>query len=111
MSGFVAKDAVSPLDWDFTAFCGKGAKGTIPEPTQPAVDKFNRTMSDIFPDGIGVGLQKLDADEIETKNVLFKDAIAELSQGEPSRELLDKVPARVLTAFIGWLYGSLVNPK
>lgn len=110
MSGFIAKDSVSPLDFDFTAFCGKGAKGTIPEPTQSAVDKFNRSMVDILPDGMG-SMGKLSSDEIETKNVLFKDAIAELSQGEPSRELLDKLPARVLTAFIAWLYGSLVNPK
>lgn len=110
MSPFVSKEVVHALDWDFTAHLGKDAKGTIPEPTQSAVEKFNRASKDINPGGLAA-LMDMESDEAEATAVLFKDAIAELTQGEPSREMLDALPARVLTAFTGWIYGEFANPR
>lgn len=108
MSGFDSGKAVHALDWNFSAH--GGPKGTIPEPTQSAVEKFNRTTGDILPGGLKA-LLEMEPEEQETASALFKDAIAELAQNQPSREELDALPARVLTAFTGWLYGSIANPS
>lgn len=42
MSGFNAETAVEPLDWDFTKYAGENAKGTTPEPTTKAIERFFR---------------------------------------------------------------------
>ena len=50
MSGFDSSKAVETLDWDFTAFAGPEAKGTIPEPSQLALTAYSARMSELFGD-------------------------------------------------------------
>lgn len=108
MSGFVAEESIASLDYDFSKFV-KGVKGTIKEPSQAAVKEYLGAITDLMPTGKIEDLA-LVAEEGKDIDSDFKDVIVKVCSGKPSRANLDALPHRVLVAFAGWLYGSLVNP-
>lgn len=122
--GFDSAKAVSPLDFDFTAH--GGPKGTIPEPTQEALDAFYERGRAII---AGAGIEDIarlsdDSSEAEIIGVLAKldmesfqslqgdlaVAVGELCQGTPSTEEIQALPVRVRQAFIGWVFGEIADP-
>lgn len=112
MSGFVAGKAVDKLDWDFTAYCDKTAKGTIPEPSSGTVEKFQKALVELG------GTEKLAAIETEEDaaelNNQFMDSLIELMGpvNAPSREEIDVLPWRVKMQFIGWIVGKFpLDPR
>lgn len=121
--GFVAKQAVSRLDYDFGGIPEApeldGVKGVTPEPSQEQV----RTLQ--------VGLRKLlgldeDADEeqiteavAEQVSVMDKrtqtdlalvELYAEACSQEPSTEQMLALPHRILAAYLGYLAGEFNTP-
>lgn len=120
MSGFIAGEAVDPLDWDFTQYAGKTAKGTIPEPSQKAVGEFIAVYSKAFPvsqDDQGVAkfdwaaLAALTEEELDAQGDELIEAIVTLCGGKPTRKQIDALPFRVKAKFIGWLAGKFINPN
>lgn len=118
MTGFIAGDAVDPLDWDFTKYAGKGAKGTIAEPSQKAVGEFITVYAKAFPGKVGgdgkvrvdfEALSALTEAELEEQADDLLEAIVKLCSGKPTRAQIDKLPFRPKAAFIGWLAGKFLN--
>lgn len=133
--GFDAGKAVIALDYDFStvkvadesaAEILKEAKGTIPEPSQDALEAFQERLRSRIVDG---GLEEIAAlgDDPSTADVVSAisglpegalgemmndtlDAVADLCAGSPTREQINVLPARIRLAFIGWLTESLVGP-
>lgn len=106
---FKATEAVPALDYDFTPHVE--AKGTVPEPSQKAIKKFNKAMRQLTGGKSLLDIAKLDEDEQEAMNDGMKPIIADLCQGHPSLAQLDELPHRLLSAFCGWLMGQLQNPS
>jgi hypothetical protein len=109
MTSFSAKSAAPALDYDFNPHVK--AKGTVPEPSQEAVEQFQEVILAILPDGDLDKLQNLSLAEGKAATLKFKEALADLCAGSPSREELDALPHRVLVAFSGWLSGSFQDPS
>lgn len=116
MAKFTAGTAVEPLEWDFTKYQPAPTEGqavapwggTIPEPTQAALERFNAALVAAAPTGDAARLS-----EVTDMSVLdpIKRALADLCGNLPSVAQLDALPFRVLVAFIGWLAGRLTNPQ
>ena len=114
MAGFVATEAVEPLDYDFTGFVeGPEAKGTVPEPSQQAMAGYRKAVlaviteykdvQDIDPNDLGtddLGKVSERADELEKR----MDALtAKLCKNTPSAETLAQLPWRHKLLFSKWL--------
>jgi hypothetical protein len=130
--GFDAANVVEPLDWDFTKFGDKDDKGTVPEPTDRAIETFFKDVAkatkEVLKD-LGMPEREIGSDAdaasrmietiaeispdtpITTKmfDALFR-ATARLCSNQPSLTQLKKLPLRVRIAFVTWLMGEL-NPE
>jgi hypothetical protein len=116
---FNAATVVEKMDWDFTAFGGE--KGTIPEPSQDAVEAYQKEVTEAVKDIQGLPgaqsdftMEELNAlmssmGEVDFHKIAsdVKDAIAKLCQNQPSREQLDLLPYRIFQAFQQWLQAEL----
>jgi len=129
MAKFDAGTAVDPLEYDFTKYVA-GAAGTTPEPSQDQVKEFQHAQMETakrVKELLGldldvsdlegaqatltrVDMSKLDPQALDQMSEDLKTKLAKLCSDEPSKEVLDAVPFRVLQAYMGWLSGQL-NPK
>lgn len=132
--GFVAKDTVEPLDFDFRPHLD--VTGTVPEPSSAQVDAYWHAMGTLAKaeqdrlradakaeaerlaeDGDGDDgldratiadtLANMDPERLKAQRAEIIKALGALCSGQPSTEQLDKLPHRVLQAFSGWLLGEL----
>ena len=115
MPGFNAGKAVPKLDWDFTDFAGPDDKGTIPEPSDDALDAFRDRLRDVYgadfdPTDEAAVAQRMREIDAEAASLEVLDATAELCQECPSTDQLRALPPRVRAAFLGWLLQSITNP-
>lgn len=115
MGGFVAGDAVEPLSFDFSAF--DGPCGTTPEPSQAqhaaylrmVIETAKEATGEDFDSGVdaAVALSHLNPDQLEQNHQRLLDGLADLTSGEPSRDVLAALPMRVLQAYVGFLSREL----
>lgn len=116
MAGFDAGTAVDPLDFDFTAY--GGPKGTIPEPTEKALEGFiketrkiasefgsSKDRESLTPEEMVEEMDRLSSSMPEATSRLA-DAAAALCSGVPSAAEILVLPMRVRNAFVGWLMGQ-----
>jgi hypothetical protein len=132
--GFDAANAVTPLDYDLSAYKGEDgkplSKGTIPEPSRAKLDAFWEGRRQVLADaGIDLaeleGFDPLDPDsraELTKKFASIPDEkrkamapaqlkhVAAVCSNTPSEQEIKALPGRVQDAFIGWLMGLLSNP-
>lgn len=117
--GFDAGAVVEPLDYDFTKF--GGSKGTIPEPSDKAIDQLfkdiataMRTIVDkINPGGKDLAVEEVllaMADLPEAADIGYADmmhelakAFAKLCQNQPPVTQMMKLPLRIRMRFFTWL--------
>ncbi len=110
MSGF-SSASLSRLDYDFTGFKASDGsrckgKGVGPEPSAEAITDFGILYGELLQ-----GLEDTpDEDKLKTAFSALAQALAELTQGQPSEEELAALPPRALAGFARWLMGEL-NPK
>lgn len=110
MSGFDAGTVTDAMTYDFTAF--GGGSGTIPEPTSDQIVQFFEEY--------GANLRQIAAEgetEEETtedrvakanaRNARTKEIFARLCSDTPSKDDFDKLPHRVMVAFVAWMMGQL----
>lgn len=118
---FDAGTAPDPMDWDFTSW--GGGKGTIPEPSEKAITTYYKDLRKAVSEFQGVqeagskdNLSQKEIDElmkamedidIAKINGEVKKAVAKLCQNQPSITELNRLPYRVLNAFVQWLQGEL----
>lgn len=119
MAGFDLSRSVSKLDWNF----GGGVRGTIPEPSPKAVNRFHsriqenlRVIGRDVPDRSDTEamtqlLSSLTEDDLNAIYEENLDAAAELCDGSPTREQLGEIGHRGFQAFLGWLTGEINNPE
>ncbi|WP_027947219.1 hypothetical protein [Amycolatopsis taiwanensis] len=117
--GFVLSEHAAPLDYDF----GNGVKGTVPEPSSKAVNKFlARLRLSVRAAGVEIDdtassvelsrvMQGLTAEQMDAVTDESTDAICEVTQNHPTREDLDAAGHRPRQAFLGWLLGELTRPE
>lgn len=118
MSKF-GSDAVEDLEYDFSKW--GGTKGTIPEPSQKAMKKYQGILSRIQID-ISKAMRALqdareeDVDEdmvaglekaVEDADTRLSEALAKLCQDSPSFDDLAVLPFRVKQGFVGWIMKEL----
>jgi len=124
MGGFNAGALVEALDFDFNPYVD--AKGTITEPTDGQIATFlndlQATVERIkhrLPDGVDTddpaeviaAIDGLDASAITETHQELASVFAALCSGNPSRELLLRVPMRVRSIFYGWLQQEVMSPE
>lgn len=121
MAGFNAAEFVEAnrLDFDLSAF--GGPKGTIPEPSSSQLRRFEEdwkringsvpNATDETPEAFQAVLAEVTTDDMWDLWSQMLQMVGRLCSDFPSAEDLDEVPARVAQAFIGWLLGSMFNPK
>jgi hypothetical protein len=128
--GFDAGTVVEPLDWDFVKVTKNPEdKGTIPEPTDKAIDKMFTELQKLAsslakrlqvtqpeettPEKMLEGLANL-PDEAEEPEFGLEEYLtgmnriyAELCQNQPSEEQLSRLPLRIRVKFYSWLTSEL----
>lgn len=150
MGGFDAGQELAALSYDFSTLPGldllpdeqrallENAKGVIPEPSQDAVERFERAnLQAVTSTGLPIdklasiaalgddasqeqmaqalgGLEGIDVEGLpqkarEAKHMLFEAAV-EVCGGSPSPEVFEALPARLREAFVGYLVGELLRP-
>lgn len=126
MPKFDASAVYSALDYDFSA-AGVDAKGRVPEPTDAMIGKFLAGLKALVKEiQDSAKLGEVDTDNplavLEALNSLdpetFVDALnkmadhyAELTRGQPSKEVLLQLPLRVRQAFYAWIQTEVINPE
>lgn len=116
--GFVAADAVQPLEFDLAPY---GPKGCVPEPSDKQLIGFQRAMQKSLANrGIEVdtsnpaaAMQAIARLDVEDQTQFLDDQLlefAELCGGQPSLEELQGLPIRIRNAFLGWLMGQFNDP-
>ena len=108
--GFRAQ-AVEALHYDFRPLV-PDAVGTIPEPSFDARDKFLVRLDEATEGegGIESKLANLQVEDLRRLESEYREAIAELGQGSPTKEQVEQLPPRHLLSFLGWLVGQLSDP-
>lgn len=129
-TAFVAAEEVDDLTYDFTKYV-PGAQGTIPEPSNHLVETFQSQMRQVMTpmfelqgkvNAANEDLASLTADVMEslgneadeqTHQLLDSMAsiAADLCQGTPDTETIQKLPFRVQKAFLGWITGVFLSPE
>jgi hypothetical protein len=137
--GFDASQAVTELEWDFTAY-GAGS-GTSPEPSDLAIMRFQRKqmrLATATVEDVRLTKQQLDQDDKEVqivKLIPLKEAlsaiaaidgtdergalvmrqmaeiVAEALSDCPTADQIMKLPLRIRSAYYGWITGQLLNPE
>jgi hypothetical protein len=133
--GFDAGKSVTALNYDFSTLpiadeetqkILAEAKGTIPEPSQAALDNFQKHVrematdpeiaalvalaDDADPAAVIEAIGAMPAEKLTDVNNRMVDAIIDVCSGSPSAEQVRALPPRVRNAFIGWVSGELVGP-
>jgi hypothetical protein len=120
MAGFDSGSAVEPMDWDFTKH--GGGTGTVPEPSNNQMKRFQDEFARIMRDGEALIKTADDAASMTEEDFAtyqksqqsisdrLDAAIAKLCQNHPSAEQVEKLPFRVKTAFSTWLMKQF-NPE
>lgn len=112
--GFNAAQAVSSLDYDFSAV--GGPKGCSPEPSADQVRTMQFALRSLFklddtdPVAINERMAALTEAEIRERDAELIEIYAEVCSQQPSADELRALPHRVLQAYIGWLSGELNTP-
>lgn len=124
MGGFNAAQVVEALDFNFNPYVD--AKGTIAEPTDEQIAKFLNDMKDAvekvkdrLPEGVDtsdpadvlMAIDGLDASAITETHQAIAGIFAQLCSGNPSREVLLRLPMRVRSIFYGWLQQEVMSPE
>ena len=114
---FDASVQVVPLDYDFTMFV-PGAQGTIPEPTEQQVHKFERAIQklsnqykDMSTEDMAKYLENVTEEEYNKNREASLDAAEIVCGKTPSREEIDALPMRIKQKFYGWLVRELLRPE
>jgi hypothetical protein len=106
---------------------GDGHKGFIPEPSRNAVNEFLKNIQAKFkemglvgqdaadsttPDQMATTLNQVN-DEATYERVAeeITEEVAKLCGGQPSLEVLQKLPYRPFMGFVGYVMGNLINPE
>lgn len=125
MAKFDSGSVVEPLDWTFEAHV-KGAKGTIREPADQqiadylaSVKKLTAKYKDMMPEGVDgdnpadmvAAMDDLDPQTVVSIHQEMAGIYSALCSGEPSTELLLKVPLRIRVMFYGWLQQEVMSPE
>jgi hypothetical protein len=122
VSGFVAREAVAALAYDFTGIGVAeldGIKGVTPEPTQEQVrtkDVALRKLLGLDDEAEGEEItdavaEKVSAMEKRTETDLELVRIyADCCSQQPSTEQMLALPHRILAAYLGYLAGELNTP-
>ncbi|WP_190824683.1 hypothetical protein [Saccharopolyspora pogona] len=117
--GFDLSKQVKALDYHL----GGGLRGTVPEPSPKAVNRYNSRIADNLSvigkerpnpsdtEAIAKLLSELTEDDMNAIGEENLDAVAELCDGSPSRADLEALGHRGFQAFMGWLSGELNNPE
>jgi len=125
MPAFDSGSVVEPLDWSFEKHV-KGARGTVREPNDRQIADYLADMKKFIASTKGKLPEDVDADN-PAELVAAMDGLdpeitvqlhqelagvyASLCSGEPSRELLLKLPPRIRTVFYGWLQREVMSPE
>ncbi len=125
MAAFDSGTVVEPLDWTFEKHV-RGAKGTIKEPNDrqiadylAAFKKFIAGTKGKLPEDVDVNdpaelvaaMDDLDPEITVQLHEELAGIYAALCSGDPSRELLLKLPPRIRTIFYGWLQQEVMSPE
>lgn len=111
--GFVAKEAVEELSYDFSPH---GPSGVIPEPSGKAIDRFRdkivKAMKDANLDP-SRQLTMADMDEVleVSKNVEEAIVSATADLTGIAHSTLNDLPYRIKAAFLGWIMGEFFSPE
>jgi len=129
---FDADEEVAPLDYNFGTLAkrwpGKypdleGVVGTVPEPSDEAVQAFQRAMSratrDLLPSdvdtddprAVALAMRKMPEDTWTKIDEGIIDALADLTAGSPTRAQLVALPFRLRRKFLMWIQRELMNPE
>jgi hypothetical protein len=116
MAKFDAGKTVEVLEYDFTTVPGGEGKGTIPEPSDKDMQKFQKTFLEIRK---AMGKIEKEASEIEGDltdeqeasfekrgkeiSAQMDEAVAKLCKDRPSVEQMSSLPYRHKLAFASWL--------
>lgn len=117
--GFVAKQAVSALDYDFSGLGIAdldGVKGCSPEPSTDQVRAMQSRIRDLYdiadldPAAINAYMAAMSEDELRDNAAQVAEIYADLCSQQPSTDQILALPHRVFAAYIGYLSGELNNP-
>lgn len=130
--GFDAADIVEPLDYNFDTLARRypglypaldGVSGTVPEPSDEMVQRFQRDFAgataDLIPEGVDTNdraalarvMRDMDDAVYKKSEDALLDALAALTRGQPTREQMGALPYRMKREFIKWLTNELMNPE
>lgn len=112
---FKADAVVEALEYDFNPYPGKG---TTPEPSDKAVRHFLFTTQQIAaqlpdsdkPDFLEL-MNNITEEDWEMISDQVIDAVAELTNGQPTREEIEGLPHRIQQKYISWLRKELTDPE
>lgn len=124
MPGFVLREQVDPLSYNFEPF---GPSGEISEPSGTQVQNFRTGISELMTSMIPTGLAPKALEEMTSEELsgriqefIGKDRteendkimhiVSEVCSGDPSYDVLCALPFRHQQAFVGWLTGVLLSP-
>jgi hypothetical protein len=117
---FNAKDAVTPLSYDFAPYAD--AKGTVPEPTDDQVAQFYGDLANQLTTALGEKVDGIDmTDPFEVGKVFASldgddhrklygkllDLHTAVCSDQPDREAVEKLPYRLRRAWYGMVQGWL----
>jgi hypothetical protein len=101
----------------------EGVKGTVPEPSDEAVQEFQRRLTaasrDVLPDDLDLddrvavarAMRDLPEGTFRKIDQAIIDAVAELTDGDPTREQIAALPFRLRRRFVTWLQRELMDPE
>jgi len=121
MAGFVLRDSVEELTYDFTPYAGSG---TIPEPSSLQIMAFQKGVAELFeallpPDTpkdatvqvmAQVVTEYLTKDMAEVQDKLLY-VVSAVCSDQPSFDDLNALPFRAQQAFLGWVVGTFLVPR
>lgn len=123
MATFDAGSAVEDLNWDFTAY--GGGSGKVPEPSEKLIVDYYKELKEAISSLRGIQdhkggsrdnltqteieelMKQMETVDIRKINTEVKKAVAKLCQNSPSVAELNKLPYRVLNAFVTWIQGEM----
>lgn len=117
--GFVAKQAVAKLEYDFTGLGIAGlddVKGCSPEPTAEQVLHMQFELRELFhldnsdPGAINQYLSSLSEDEYAEHDAEIARIYADVCSQQPTTKQILALPHRIRAAYIGYLSGELNTP-
>lgn len=120
MPGFVAKDQVDALDFNFEPY---GPSGEIPEPSASQIQNFRSAIAEMFGELLPEDTKEEEQSATLVKKVMeylgrdtteiqqkILHAVADVCSDSPSFDTLEKLPYRHQQAFVGWISGVFLLP-